>query len=65
MNFKDILKTAIPQLTDEGREVILPVEGRSMLPFIVGGRDSVVLIKKLLLSAKTAIYVIWQPYTYP
>ncbi len=46
MNFKDILKTAIPQLTDEGREVILPVEGRSMLPFIVGGRDSVVLIKK-------------------
>ena len=30
---------------EEGREVILPVNGTSMLPFIVGGKDSVVLYK--------------------
>jgi len=30
---------------EEGREVILPVNGTSMLPFIVGGKDSVVLFK--------------------
>ena len=46
MTFNDILNNAIPQLTEEGREVILPVDGRSMLPFIVGGRDSVVLVRK-------------------
>ena len=67
MNYKDILETAIPQLTNEGREVILPVDGRSMLPFIVGGRDSLVLIKKydrlnvgeiVLAMTKEAGYVI-------
>ena len=30
---------------EEGREVILPVGGTSMLPFIVGGKDSVALYK--------------------
>lgn len=31
------------RLVDEGLSVTLPVNGRSMLPFIVGGRDSVIL----------------------
>ena len=33
------------RLAGEGVSVTLPVNGRSMLPFIVGGRDSVVLQK--------------------
>lgn len=33
------------KLVDEGVSVTLPVGGRSMLPFIVGGRDSVILRK--------------------
>lgn len=33
------------RLVDEGVSVTLPVGGRSMLPFIVGGRDSVILRK--------------------
>ena len=45
MTYNDVLETAIPQFTDEGREVVLQVMGRSMLPFIVGSRDSVVLVK--------------------
>lgn len=32
-------------LVSQGMSVTLPVKGRSMLPFIVGGRDSVVLRK--------------------
>ena len=30
-------------LVDSGQNVLLPVNGRSMLPFIIGGRDSVEL----------------------
>lgn len=33
------------RLVGEGISVTLPVNGRSMLPFIVGGRDSVILQK--------------------
>lgn len=33
------------RLVDEGISVTLPVNGNSMLPFIVGGRDSVILQK--------------------
>ena len=39
-----IIQEAI-KLVDEGICVTLPVEGRSMLPFIVGGQDSVLLEK--------------------
>lgn len=35
----------VKMLVDEGRKVILPVKGNSMLPFIVGDRDSVELKK--------------------
>lgn len=37
--------SASVMFVEEGREVILPVDGRSMLPFIVGGKDSVALYK--------------------
>jgi hypothetical protein len=33
------------RLVSDGVSVTFPVNGRSMLPFIVGGRDSVVLEK--------------------
>ena len=39
-----ILSEAI-RLVGEGVEVIFPVNGRSMRPFIEGGRDSVLLVK--------------------
>ena len=38
----DIMQEAI-RLVDEGVSVTLPVNGWSMLPFIVGGRESVIL----------------------
>ena len=39
-----ILSEAV-RLVGEGVEVIFPVNGRSMRPFIEGGRDSVLLVK--------------------
>lgn len=33
------------RLVDEGRRVTLPVKGNSMLPFIIGGRESVELVR--------------------
>lgn len=39
-----VLAEAI-RLVDEGVEVIFPVNGRSMRPFIEGGHDSVLLVK--------------------
>lgn len=39
-----ILHEAV-RLVSEGICVTLPVEGRSMLPFIIGGRESVILTK--------------------
>lgn len=41
---EQILSEAI-RLVDEGVQVTLPVNGRSMYPFIIGGRESVVLVK--------------------
>lgn len=39
-----ILSEAI-RLVGEGLEVIFPVNGKSMRPFIEGGRDSVALVR--------------------
>ncbi len=33
------------KLVDEGLSVVLPVKGTSMLPFIIGGKESVILQK--------------------
>ncbi len=49
MTDNDIIKEAI-KLVDEGVCVTLPVNGNSMLPFIVGGRESVVLQKPVHLK---------------
>ena len=43
-NDNEILAEAI-RLVGEGIAVTFPVKGRSMLPFIVGGRESVILEK--------------------
>ncbi len=44
MSDKEIIEEVL-RLIDAGVSVTLPVTGRSMLPFIVGGRDSVILQK--------------------
>lgn len=41
---ENIIAEAI-RLVEDGVSVTFPVNGRSMLPFIVGGKESVVLIK--------------------
>ena len=43
-NDHQIIEEAI-KLASEGVCVTLPVDGRSMLPFIIGGRESVILQK--------------------
>ena len=42
-----IIEEAI-RLTEEGICVTLPVNGNSMLPFIIGGHESVILQKPIL-----------------
>jgi hypothetical protein len=42
MNDKEIIEEAI-RLAREGVNVTLPVNGNSMLPFIIGGKESVIL----------------------
>lgn len=41
----EVIMSEAIRLVDEGVCVTFPVKGRSMLPFIVGGRDSVILEK--------------------
>ncbi len=43
-NQTEIIEEVV-RLVDEGVSVTLPVTGQSMLPFIVGGRDSLILQK--------------------
>ena len=42
MNDKEIIEEAI-RLAREGVRVMFPVKGQSMLPFIIGGKESVIL----------------------
>ncbi len=44
MNDQEVLNEVL-KLLDEGLSVTLPVKGTSMLPFIVGGKESVILQK--------------------
>lgn len=41
----DVLLDEVARLVAEGEKVTLMTKGASMLPFIVGGRDSVVLVR--------------------
>ena len=49
MNDNKIIEEAI-RLVDEGVSVTFPVNGNSMLPFIIGGRESVILQKPARLT---------------
>ena len=49
-NNTDAFMSDVCNLIDSGTEVILPVKGNSMVPFIIGGKDSVVLKKHHSLS---------------
>ena len=49
MTDEEIIKEAA-KLVEDGVSVTFPVKGRSMLPFIVGGRDSVILQKAGILK---------------
>lgn len=47
MSDKEIIESAIA-LVDDGLSVTFPVKGRSMLPFIIGGKESVILVKPVI-----------------
>lgn len=57
MSDKEIIEEVL-RLIDAGVSVTLPVTGRSMLPFIVGGRDSVIL-QKSEKSKKGEVVLAW------
>lgn len=42
----DVLLKEVGRLLSEGHEVVISTKGNSMLPFIVGERDSVALVKQ-------------------
>ena len=41
----DMLLSEVGKLVDEGEKVVIMTKGISMLPFIHGGKDSVLLVK--------------------
>ena len=41
----DEILHALIALVDDGQRVLLPVKGNSMLPFIIGGRENVEMVK--------------------
>lgn len=47
----NILLAEVSRLLDEGHDVCLMTKGNSMLPFIIGGRDSVILRKSSTVAA--------------
>ena len=49
MTDNEILEEAI-RLVREGVKVTLPVKGRSMLPFIIGGKESVILHRPAIID---------------
>ena len=49
MKDNDIIEEAV-RLAREGVNVTLPVNGNSMLPFIIGGKESVILHRPLLID---------------
>ena len=57
MTDKNAIEDAVKFVSD-GMEVIFPVEGDSMLPFIIGGKDSVVLTQPVKIL-KRRVYLAW------
>ena len=54
----EVIMAEAIRLVQEGLSVTLPVGGRSMLPFIIGGEESVILSRALLLE-KGQIVLAW------
>ena len=57
MSDDTIIEEAI-RLVEDGVSVTLPVNGHSMLPFIIGGKESVIL-QKPVLSKKGDVVLAW------
>lgn len=57
MSDDTIIEEAI-RLVEDGVSVTLPVNGNSMLPFIIGGQESVIL-QKPMLSKKGDVVLAW------
>ena len=57
MSDDTIIEEAI-RLVEDGVSVTLPVNGNSMLPFIIGGKESVIL-QKPVLSKKGDVVLAW------
>lgn len=57
MSDDTIIEEAI-RLVEDGVSVTLPVNGNSMLPFIIGGKESVIL-QKPMLSKKGDVVLAW------
>lgn len=57
MSDDTIIEEAI-RLVEDGVSVMLPVNGNSMLPFIIGGKESVIL-QKPVLSKKGDVVLAW------
>lgn len=51
----DLLLGEVSEMLSEGRTVIIPTKGRSMLPFIRGERDCVSLVRKDTLEPKDIV----------
>ena len=58
-----IIQEAV-RLVEEGICVTLPVEGRSMLPFIIGGKDSVLLEKPTKVEIGDVVLAWVEQYRY-
>ncbi|MBQ3658112.1 MAG: S24/S26 family peptidase [Bacteroidales bacterium] len=55
----DFIMSEALRLVDEGRDVIFPVKGNSMLPFIIGGKEKAVFspVKKIKTGRVVLAYV--------
>lgn len=58
MKDNTIVEEAI-RMVDEGHRVTLPAKGKSMLPFIVGGKESVLLVKPDKKLKKGDVVLAW------
>ena len=65
MSDNEILESAI-SLVEEGVSVTFPVKGWSMLPFIIGSEESVILMKPERLAVGDVVLAwVWAMATLP
>ena len=63
MKDNTIIEEAI-RLVEEGHDVTLPAKGKSMLPFIVGGKESILLVKPDKISVGDVVLAWVDDYRY-